>query len=100
MCIALERPAYWDWINSEICCRLGTKNEQNKEKPSMLTDTEKTIAIIGAGPAGLAAAETFEKIRTSCTHIRGTFDTWRDRLGTEFLIIIYQRMYCFMKLIG
>ena len=32
------------------------QKQQNKEKPSMLTDTEKTIAIIGAGPAGLAAA--------------------------------------------
>ena len=35
------------------------QKQQNKEKPSMLTDTEKTIAIIGAGPAGLASSSSF-----------------------------------------
>jgi glutamate synthase (NADPH) small chain len=37
------------------------QKQQNKEKPSMLTDTNKTIAIIGAGPAGMAAAELLKR---------------------------------------
>src|SRR5215467_3806664 len=37
------------------------QKQQDKQKPSMVADTGKTVAIIGAGPAGLAGAELLKR---------------------------------------
>ena len=80
--------------------QIGNKRQQNKEKPSMLTDTEKTIAIIGAGPAGLRSQLELLKRYGHRVRIYEELTTPGGTAGTAFLIIIYQRMYCFMRLIG
>ncbi len=37
------------------------QKQQDKQKPSMVADTGKTVAIVGAGPAGLAGAELLKR---------------------------------------
>src|SRR5215469_2347237 len=60
MCLALAGSTHRDRADSKIYRRLGTHATQ-EINPSMSSETGKSIAVIGAGPAGLAAAALLKR---------------------------------------
>jgi NADPH-dependent glutamate synthase beta subunit-like oxidoreductase len=55
----MVRSANWNWSYSEVCADWERKNKQSP--PALGADTGKNVALIGAGPSGIAGADLLRR---------------------------------------
>ena len=73
-----------DWEHKQQQHKQQEQQKQGqKSEPSISSDTGKKVAVIGAGPSGLAAAELL-KIWTPCYHTWGINHTAKITCPTKW----------------